>query len=620
MGAVRGTGEAISHDDGWRPLSRRGFLTGASGLALGAALWSPAFRIPAAAAQSACAPPPGFPASIDLYQQAWQNWSEGIAVDGLWTCAPKSADEVVAVVNWALGHGYRVRPRGMMHTWTPFTVLAGTTCSEKVVLVDLTQHLSAIEVISSEPAAVRAQTGATMDQLLGVLEGHGLGVTACPTVGDVTIGGVLAVDGHGASVPARGESPTAGHTYGSLSNLILSFTAVVWDASRGRYDLRTFDRSEPAARAFLTHVGRALLTEVTLRVGANNNLRCVSRVDIPASTLFAAPRAGGEESFASFVEESGRVEAVWYPFTTNPWLKVWSVSPSQPALSRVVTAPYNYVFSDEIPKPLADLAAALVKGNRAAAPTFGQLSYDVTAAGLAATASSDLWGASKNLLLWVKPTTLRTQNNGYAVLCRRADVQRVVSEFAAFFEARLLAYQAQGRYPIAMPVEIRVTGLDHPADVGASPSASPVLSALRPRPDQPRWDVAVWIDVLTFFGMPDSNAFYRDVEQWFFSNYSSYAAVRPEWAKAWGFTNDGAWTDRAVIGTTIPAAYRAGRRSGDDWDFAVSTLDAHDPHRIFTNSFINTLMPPVASSPAPQRPRRAKHHRRRQRHRRVRSR
>jgi FAD/FMN-containing dehydrogenase len=70
-----------------------------------------------------------------------------------------------------------------------------------------------------------AQTGITMEALLTALENAGLGVTATPAPGDVTLGGVLAIGGHGTAIPAVGEQPTAGHTFGSLSNLILSLTA-----------------------------------------------------------------------------------------------------------------------------------------------------------------------------------------------------------------------------------------------------------------------------------------------------------------------------------------------------------------------------------------------------------
>jgi hypothetical protein len=81
----------------------------------------PLYQI-AAHAQSAGATPPGFPADVPLYKQAFQNWSGEVAVQDVWTAAPRSADDVVAIVNWARANGYRVRPRGYMHNWSPLTL------------------------------------------------------------------------------------------------------------------------------------------------------------------------------------------------------------------------------------------------------------------------------------------------------------------------------------------------------------------------------------------------------------------------------------------------------------------------------------------------------------------
>ena len=43
-----------------------------------------------------------------------------------------------------------------------------------------------------------------------------------PAPGDITLGGVLAINAHGSAIPGTGETPLAGQTYGSLSNLIRS--------------------------------------------------------------------------------------------------------------------------------------------------------------------------------------------------------------------------------------------------------------------------------------------------------------------------------------------------------------------------------------------------------------
>jgi FAD/FMN-containing dehydrogenase len=532
----------------------------------------------------------GLSASIELYRQAYRNWVGEIRIDDAWTCAPRQATDVVDLANWAHANGYRLRPQGHAHSWAPLTVVPGTGCADRTVLVDTTRYLTGMQVVSADPAAVRVQAGAAMEDLLGFLRPAGYGLTAAPAPGDLSVGGVLAIDAHGTAVPAAGEARPPGHTYGSLSNLVTSLTAVVWDAATGGYRLRTVDRSEPDCAALLTHLGRAFLTEVTLRVGADQNLRCISDVTVPASELFAAPGSGAVRTLASYVENAGRVEAIWFPFTAAPWLKVWSVRPIRPVTSRLAVAPYNYPFSDNVPEPVAQLAGRIVTGEPELAPAFGQAQYDATAAGLTATASADLWGPSANLLLYVRPTTLRVTANGYAVLTRRADIQRVVSDFVGRYTELLATYQAAGRYPVNGPVEIRVTGLDDPADVGVAGARPPGLSAVRPRPDRPEWTVAVWLDLLTLPATPYADEFYRELEEFVLAHYTGdYATVRPEWSKGWAYTDAGGWTNQTVLSGAVPAAYRQG--TDPSWDATLATLNRLDPHRIYGNPFLDTLLP-----------------------------
>ncbi len=119
------------------------------------------------------------------------------------------------------------------------------------------------------------------------------------------------------------------------------------------------------------------------------------------------------------------------------------------------------------------------------APVLGTAQYDAAALGLVTTLSADLWGPSKNTLPYLKPTTLRVHASGYAVLTPRDRVQRVVSEFAAFYRERLAAYAARGSFPVNGSVEIRVTGLDEAGDTEVAGARPPLLSALRPREDHP---------------------------------------------------------------------------------------------------------------------------------------
>ena len=558
-------------------MSRRGFLAGAAALAALPVLTA---ADPAVAAQEL----PDFPADVALYRSAYRNWVGEITADGLWACAPAAADQVAEVVNWAWRHGWRVRARGSAHGWSPLTITEGTTSDAPVLLVDTARHLTGLSLDSA--SAVRAGTGVTMEALLAYLEGHGLGVTAAPAPGDLTLGGALAIDAHGSAVPAQGEQRLPGHTYGSLSNLVLSLTAVVWDESSGAYVLRTYDRDEADCAALLTHLGRALVTEVVMRVGANVNLRCVSRTDIPAAELFAAPGSEGR-TLASYLDKSGRVEAIWFAFTEFPWFKVWSVAPTRPLTSRHVTSPYNYPFSDNVPTVVADLVGRMTSDAAwYLAPVLGNAQYDVAALGLVATLSSDIWGPSKNTLLYIKPTTLRVAANGYAVLTTRAQVQHVVAEFTSFYRERLAAYAALGRFPVNGSVEIRVTGLDDPADAELDGARAPLLSALRQSDTHPEWDTAVWLDVLTLPGTPYAEAFLRELEQFLLRTFDGeHALTRVEWSKGWAYTDEAAWSDEEVLGTAVPASL-----GETAWGQAAGTLDRLDPHRVFGNGFLDRLL------------------------------
>lgn len=572
-------------------LSRRGFLDGAGRIAAAGALtgWLPIFRI--GAAEAACSTPAGFPSGITLYQQAYINWARDIAVNPMWTCAPATPSDVVTVCNWARTQGYKVRPLGAMHNWSPLTVPAGASCPN-IILVDTKQHLTAVSVnTSTTPNTVTAQTGVLMESLLTTLEGYTLGVNACPAPGDLTLGGALAIDGHGTCIPKTGETLVSGNTYGSLSNLIRSLTAVVWDTASGQYVLRTFQRTDAGCAALLAHIGRAFVTEVTLQVGTNQRLRCQSWFDKTAAELFA-PAGSSGNTFSSYLDSAGRVETIWFPFTPKPWLKVWSVSPSQPWTSSAVNQPYNYSFTDDIAQSIVDSQAQAVLNDPTTTPSFGLNQYNVVAAGLVLTGTWDIWGWSKNTLLYIKPTTLRVTANGYAVITSRANVQRAINDFYVMYSAKLAAYQAAGQYPMNGPVEIRVTGLDQPGDaVGISGAPSPQLSALRPRPDHPEWNVAVWFDILTIPGTLYAAQFYSEVEQWMYANYASYGAVRVEWSKGWAYTTSGAWTNSTAIGSTIPNSLRTGQAAGDNWDAAAATLDQFDPARLFTSPLLDTLLP-----------------------------
>jgi len=575
------------HDRSAHRPSRRAFLGAAA--AAGALAWVPVFRATPASAQATSSPPTNFPSTISVYQQAYQNWSGMIVVDDVWTCAPTSAGEVVTLANWAHANGYRLRAKGMSHGWSPLVLPEGST-SAGYVLVDTTQHLTSATISPGTPAMIAAQAGITMNKLTSTLAAAGYGLCAIPAPGDITIGGALAINAHGSAIPATGETPLSGQTYGSLSNLILSLTAVVWSSAQGAYVLQTFQRDDPDIRAFLAHLGRAFVTEVTLQVAASQNVRCQSWVDISAADLFAPPAKAGSSSLASYVNGAGRVEAIWFPFTDTPWLKVWKIAPAKPLFSVKVTSPYNYSFTNSVTTAENTFFDEVVEGDVSGTPAYEVAAAALVDTGLVFTGSWDLWGQWQNVLLYVEPTTVRIVEAGFAVITSRANIQQVVSDFYTQYSTLLNTYADAGQYPMNGPVEIRITGLDDPADALVTGAQSPILSSVRPRPDEPGWDVAVWIDMGTLPVTPEFSAFYVEMEAWIWSHYTgSYAAVRPEWSKAWACTATAPWTNTTILGTAIPAAVNAGQAAGDGWSTAVSILTEYDPNGVFSNPFLDTL-------------------------------
>ena len=134
-----------------------------------------------------------------------------------------------------------------------------------------------------------------------------------------------------------------------------------------------------------------------------------------------------------------------------------------------------------------------------------------------------------------------------------------------------------------------MTGLDKPSDVGAT--RSPQLSALRPRPDHPEWDCAVWLDILTLPGHAVRRRVLRrdgavDLQQ--------LLVVRRRAARV--VEGLGLHGDAAPGPRTRSSTRRCRTRSGpgsplnDNWDSARQMLDILDPARVFTSAFVTKLL------------------------------
>jgi Cholesterol oxidase, substrate-binding/FAD binding domain len=573
----------------------------------------------------------GFPKTIPVSRIPYSNWDGTIKATSVWTCNPSSADDVVAACNWAAQNGYTVRPKGIAHNWSPLTIASGQSNYNNILLINMsfqaTDFKKSLRNIQFIPAtamtgpAVKVGTGATMGELLEFLEqqpggkgaASGFSFPHIPAPDHLTVGGVLAINGHGTAIPTSPNDnfPT---TYGSMSNRILSLTAVVTDptnANPNEYQLKTFLRGDHETTAFLTQLGRALIVEVTLQVIDNYNLRCQSITDIDKSVLFA-PQSGNTvpvNSCMDFLQKSGRIEIIWFPFTDNPWLKVWTVEPTQPAGTKLVNSPNNYPFSDNLPDWVTDMIKTILD-IPSITKLFGPAMEKITNLGLDASDARDLWGPSKNTLFYVKDTTLRVTANGYAVLMNQSNIQNAIAAFTAKFDELLNKYANTtdginnpkywlGEYPVNSPLEIRITGLDKPNQVPSmtgGPVGRPVISSLSTdaETDKNNWDVALWLDVLTLPGTGFANEFYTELEAWMLWEYTSpKAKLVPEWSKGWAFTdNGGAWSSSPFL-ENIRQGFTQNRATNDNWAWVISTLGKYDAKNLFQSPLTKTLFVPA---------------------------
>jgi len=461
----------------------------------------------------------------------------------------------------------------------------------------LTKYPSSPEFSQSKEygPVVTVSTGTTMGELMTYLEQQdgpgeapGWSFPHIPAPDHLTVGGVLAINGHGSAIPCQSEHFNI--SYGSVSNHIVELWAVVTDpgVNPHKYVVKKFDRGEKDTKAFLAHLGRTIILKVTLKVIPNYNLRCQSLTHLSYKTVFAAPVNGEnpENSLGYFLELTGRVEIIWIPFSKNPWTRVWSHEPKMPIGSLKTDHMNNYPFTDEYQDSITPLLKK-IESIPGVTPKISTLLGWYPNLELEVTGTEDLWGPSKNTLIYVRDQTLRVTANGYAIHMNRKYVQQASHYVGMKFESMLQKFSSQKKWPINGPLEIRVTGLDKCEQLLKSFKDDfnrPVISALAySRLDEEKgWDVALWVDVLTIPGTKHSNDFYRKFEQWLLKTFNDdNAKVYVEWSKGWAYTRkQGPWTSPEVI-ESIRQGFSDHRDDDDNLQWEKKTLEKYDSRNIY---------------------------------------
>lgn len=567
----------------------------------------------------------------DFYRIRFRNWSREIDVSNVLASKPHDADSLLQVINGALDENLKIRPFGQMHNWSPIAINNFATSADEFLLVDMSLF-DQLAMLQESPnyGVVKVGVGVLAEDLYRFLDKQktaqgsitGYAFSNTPAPGDITVGGMMAIGGHGTGVDYQGSLESASFN-GCISNMILSLTAVVWDANTRKYTLREFKRDDRETAAFLVHIGRAFIVDYTLQVVPNYSLRCLSFTDISWRKLFA-PNAGDSElTVTNLLNKYGRLETIWFPYTETPWLKVWQNIPEKPQLSLATSGPYNYPFSDSIPEIASDLIALLLNAFPEKIKGFSKFQLHVIKLGLGGNltkdslsramasegidmesyhlhntptseqSAADIWGPAYHTLLYVRKQTLRVTANGYAVIVPRSRVQEVLNRFSNKYISLLEEYNSRGLYPILGPVEYRFTGLDGVKDLHVSDAKPPALSPVVPEkyeiPENLTGgesdNIAIWLDLLTIPGASGQNEFYRDMEAWLYDNYPA-AQNRVEWSKGWAYSEQGAWQDRERLRRTIPASFANGDMSFDE---VKAILNKYDPERNFSTDLVGVL-------------------------------
>ncbi len=550
-------------------------------------------------------PPVGFPGGIPVDTITFSDWSGYIDNEGVQIARIASADDVAAVCTWAAQHGYTVRAVGRGHNWSPIVMEPNAPRNTEVMLIDTAKlNATSFEIVDRAPLATFG-TGITVNDATAYLQtldnngassAPGYSLPHMPAPGGITLGGVLAIGGHGTLVPSGTGEPDV---MGSLSNLITGFDAVVSGtdaADKAVYSVQHFERADTDAAAFLVHLGRAFLTAVTLNVVPNYylQLHCL----FPnASDLFASPAAGsttGSEvspaapsapTYANLLDEYGRVEVLWFPYNLQAFVQCNQRQSN--AIAPQVTGPYNYPWMEINSLENAAIRAALFEWP-SLTPVFGAFEF-----ALAQTEQSGvvLNGTARDLELYLMDSTLKVTLWGWALQIPRAEVQTIASAFYQKVNSMLDADRGVGKYPINAALELRCTTIDKQDALPQPTSPPPTLSAAHSvNPQDATLDTVIWLNVGTITATPGSNEFYTELEQWVVATWGGQTPnrLRPEWSKAWAYTADGPWTNIELI-TSIRDSYNQSTDTPYTLEAAASTLARYDASNIFTNPLLQSV-------------------------------
>ena len=256
--------------------------------------------------------------SVPHSSPKWTNWSENIvhqAIDGAtYYYAPRNLAELKTVLEEASKNRLTVRVSGQRHSQPPLVVddnRHGSPATAKSWLVDLSCYAdlgpdrNTRIVPGLRPNQVKVNAGVREDELDAYLTEHNLMLRTVTAGGFFSLGGMTAVDVHGATI----DAPIFAET-------VSAFTIVRADGSEMTIDAQSppVGKWSPLQFARVSLGGLGIVTSVTIdvmdRPWATTLQGGTERIGLADKPAFV-------EKFKTLLKDHARLETFFTPYATD---------------------------------------------------------------------------------------------------------------------------------------------------------------------------------------------------------------------------------------------------------------------------------------------------------------
>jgi hypothetical protein len=509
-------------------------------------------------------PPDGFP-TIPGYRATVKGFDGGNEHRSLWHAVPSTADDIVAIVNWASEQEprARVRPKGATHSWAPMTPSAA-----EVVLLDM-RRFDRIDEAQWDDELGRVTCGpaVTIEQLSEFLRGKQRMIAFTPAIGFATVGGTMATGGHGKGTDIL---PEGGATIGSQ---VVALEMIAYDEGQKRYAVIRVASEDPRLPALRVHLGSAIITSVTLRTVPHRKYSLTKAYY--GLRRYLSDRTD-ETTLLGELGRSMATELMWFPY--QGWLG-FRRHLLRRGLEAVDTGQAVPLEGTQAYRAFFNFAA------RDADQAFERALAKSKPRGIGIRFQHALGFGRRNAKLvdahagrvYVSHFILRLHAAGWCVVVERSRVAALVRRFADVVRSQ----QQVHRFPIDGPIEVRITDVEaHEDGPGFSPAAAPrdvPVARLH----------AVWLNVLTHLGT-DAGKLLHDVESFLrgLGPHDGVHRVCGEWHKGWAYDGNGQpWSDVDCI-----ASFRRSFEcTSQSWSATQRVLTELDPHELFRSELADIL-------------------------------